>query len=230
MMFSGQQFVLNIASSIANPNIPVIAAAAGWDGASRVIVNITAPYVNAINLQSGWSFPRGIEMEISAGTLVGGNRIGLAALTAAIPVSIRNLGSINGAGGGGGTGGQSVARYQEAQPAIAGYGGAGGGGQGFDSAIALTPSGAAPGEAGTYELFSGSVFGGDVTPWAQGGTGGDGGLWGQDGGAGGYGYSGGTRSSYTDLPPQNGGPAGKAVVGNSNITWLATGTRIGAVT
>jgi hypothetical protein len=56
------------------------------------------------------------------------------------------------------------------------------------------------------------------------GVGGSGGGWGSAGSAGGA-----RASSGASAGPYSGGGAGAAVSGNSNITWIATGTRLGAI-
>lgn len=48
--------------------------------------------------------------------------------------------------------------------------------------------------------------------------------------AGGFGDVGGSYdSAYTDPFPTNGRDTGNSVIGNSFITWLATGTRLGPI-
>ena len=199
-------------------------------------MNITAPFVNRINLQSSWSFPSGLEIEIPSGTLVGGRRDGTAAeftgLTTAIPVSIRNMGTIAGVGGNGGTGAFVYFTYAGGRHGI-GYDvynvAAGGWGQGFVG-NATTPSAPEAGETGGYYEYPGPIFGGNTRPWARGGNGGVGGAWGQGGNVGGFGDVGGSfDSAYTDPFPTYGGKIGNSVIGNSFITWLATGTRLGRI-
>ena len=229
-MFRGlsAEFTLNIASDIANPNIRQLALNAGWNGTSKVKVNITAQYINTLNLLAEWSFPGGLEITISSGTLVGGVRSGGTALTASIPVSIRNLGSICGGGGQGGTGETWVVYYGSWYGY--GYGGAGGQGQGFLSPNSLTVLNAENGGGGSFSIYQGSLFGGHSAPWARGGSGGVGGNWGTAGG-GGYTDSWGGSTDYGPYWTSAGvgSPAGNSVVGNSNITWIATGTRLGPV-
>lgn len=236
MYSGGGEFVLNITSSVADPNIPALASAAGWNGSGFLKVNITAPFVNRINLQSSWSFPSGLEIEISSGTLVGGKRDGTAAeftgLTTAIPVSIRNMGTIAGVGGNGGNGAFVYFTYAGGRHGIGRdvYNVASGGlGQGFVGS-ATAPSAQTSGETGGYYEYPGAVFGGDKKPWARGGNGGVSGAWGQPGDVGGFGDAGGSfDSAYTDPYPTSGGNPGNSVIGNSFITWLATGTRLGPI-
>ena len=77
-----------------------------------------------------------------------------------------------------------------------------------------TPSSAQAGGGGLYAEYSGPLFGGDTRPWAQGGECGSGGGWGAQGVSGFYGSV---------------GAGGNSVIGNSFITWLATGTRLGPI-
>ena len=206
MYSGGGEFVLNITSNVANPNIPSLASAAGWNGSGFLKVNITAPFVNRINLQSSWSFPSGLEIEISSGTLVGGRRDGttaeLTGLTTAIPVGIRNMGTIAGVGGVGGNGAFVYFTYAGGRYGIGrdvNNVALGGSGQGFVG-DATIPSAQTSGETGGYYAYPGPVFGGDTRPWARGGNGGVGGAWGQPGVAGGFGTVGGSYDSSGSNP------------------------------
>ena len=236
MYSGGGGFVLNITSNVANPNIPALASAAGWDGSGFLKVNITASFVNRLILLSSWSFPSGLEVEISSGTLVGGRGDGsfseFSALVTAIPVSIRNMGTIAGAGGGGGLGGFTFFTYAGNTCSVGKdvfNVAAGGFGQGF-SGTSTTPMPQSSGETGGHYAYTGPLFGGDTRPWAIGGNGGNGGAWGQHGTNGGFGTVGGSyNSSGSDPFPANGGNPGNSVIGNSFITWLATGTRLGPI-
>ena len=226
--FGVLEFVLNIVSSVANPNIRQLAIDAGWNTTSKVKVNITAPLINTINLPAGTSFPGGLEIVISANTRVGGTANGGSAFITRIPVSIRNLGIMSGGGGGGGQG-QTCIVYYNQNGVAAGYGGVGGLGQGFSSSTSLSIVGPYSGESGSYQQYSGPIYGGERSPWAQGGPGGSGGSWGSSGGHGGSGSIGG---SYGPSPPYfydptPGDGAGRYIDGNSYVTWLATGTRHG---
>jgi hypothetical protein len=96
-----------------------------------------------------------------------------------------------------------------------GLGGQGGIGQGYNQ----NPVNGFPGSNGG-------------TNAGNGGTGGNGGTWGSSGGIGNVGSNG----NYTNAPTlgQSGGPtygglAGYYIVNNSNVTWVATGTRLGRV-
>lgn len=169
--------------------------------------------VKVSTLETG-SWPTGVSITlINNGGIYGkGGRGGAAfnggaeggdALTATYALSIDNQGTIAGAGGGGAgasTGFGSVGN------------GGGGGGAGYPvgagGAGSLSPN--YDGEDGTLTT-GGNGYG--ATMVATGGDGGDLATAGNGEGGGG-----------------TGGAAGKCVVGNSFITWIATGTRIGAIT
>ncbi len=139
------------------------------------------------------------------------------------PISVENNGVISGGAGGGGGGGGGKDGF------LAGLGGGGGGGwpygsgglggdygygaSGNDGSIASTNGGA--GGAGGR-----SSSGGD---FGQGGAGGTGGDIGQNG------LVGGTGAGEDFGFGGTGGDIGDAIHGNSYITWVATGTRYGAI-
>jgi len=154
------------------------------------------------------------------------------ALSVSVATTISNSGTIAGGGGGGGGGGAGVDLTAEFV-----YGHSGGGGGGGRSSAAANSSGAASGvlsgllgyrsasgAAGTVTAL-GAGGAGYVAAGYRGGNGGNGGAWGAAGSTGG---------SASGFPSVNGtglagGSAGAAVSGNSNITWVATGTRLGAI-
>ena len=155
------------------------------------------------------------------------------ALTISVPVSIRNNGTIaGGGGGGGGGGGYASPAGTPKDPAWLKYsGGGGGGGQssstnssGGAAGPSLYQSGGAGG-TGTFSAAGASGYGGtggvnnNFPPHNIGGAGGG---WGSAGSAG---------SRYFTLtsakPGGGGGGAGPATSGQANVTWLATGTRLG---
>lgn len=218
---AGGVVTLTISSNVANPNIRSLALAAGWDGASAVIVNITATLINT--LQFTTSFPGGLTLNISASTRVGGVTGGGAAISTTVPISINNLGIISGGGGYGGNGQGTWSDYTLPATALTrswGDAGLGGAGQGFSNSSSLTIIGASSGTAGGYASAG--------SGWAQGGNGGGGGAWGSPGAAGSYGsWSGVQGGEWTSL--SGGGAGGLAVSGNSNVTWVATGTRVGGL-
>ena len=138
------------------------------------------------------------------------------ALLADYPVSIDNSSGVIAGGGGGGGQGSS-----DSSPGGTAAGGGGGGG---------SPNGAGgvsvygSGNNGTAGTPSAGGIGGAATGPVGGlysGAGGDGGYYGQPGDSG-------TTGTYG--AGGAGGAAGDCINGNSNITWIATGTRHGAIT
>jgi hypothetical protein len=149
------------------------------------------------------------------------------ALVANRNISIDNsLGVIGGGGGGGGYGSTGYYEYP-ANKWNYDYGGAGGGGAGYYGGgggpyRAGSPSGGNPGGGGS--LTSGGGGGGNAQGRA--GSGGSGGSLGNYGGSGSnYVISGANYYYYASA----GGPPGAAVLGNSNITWINTGSRLGGI-
>jgi hypothetical protein len=105
--------------------------------------------------------------------------------------------------------------YTATEYTSGGLGGQGGIGQGYNQ----NPVNGFPGSNGG-------------TNAGNGGTGGNGGTWGSSGGTGNVGSNG----NYTSAPtlgqsggPTSGGLAGFYIVNNSNVTWIANGTRLGRV-
>lgn len=151
------------------------------------------------------------------------------ALNIATPTKITNNGTIAGGGGGGGGGGGSYFGRDKGQDDSIG-GGGGGGGAGFN------PGGGGaggvgrgqennytgrPGSPGTLTAGgAGGATGGGGTPDPV-GFGGNGGALGAVGRAGVNGQRGNNGSA--------GGSAGYYLKGSTYVTWLATGTRTGAV-
>jgi len=198
------------------------AIAAGWDGVTPLdaIVTVSSGIVLSANSTSlygfdtGTGFPAGTTLKLimpgyvcgmggagGAGYTAGSN--GGPALRAQYAISIDAAGGVIGGGGGGGGGGES--------------GGGGGGRSGRTDA--------AGGDGGASGTFSSGGSGGGGDGGAGGTTGpGGNGLWRGGGGGGGWGASGGNTDYYA------GGTGGAAVVGNSYITWINTGTRYGAIT
>lgn len=151
------------------------------------------------------------------------------ALSVARAVAITNNGTVAGGGGGGGGGGGSYfGRNAKSDDNIAGGGGGGGAGAvagsggagGFAAGQENNYNGRAGG-AGTLTAGGGggsTSGGGYGAPTSYGGAGGSPGVAGAAGVSGQRGTSGGA-----------GGAAGFYAVGNSNITWTVTGTRLGQV-
>jgi hypothetical protein len=180
-----------------------------------------------------------------AGNIASGGSGG-PALRAQQAITIVNNGTIGGGGGAGGYGGgayysQSVTNEYgtQSQTTYSG-GGGGGGGAGY-----IVGSGGAPYYTGTSEGIQVWEQPGAVGTLTAGGNGGIyggrymtingvGGPYGGYGGAGGgLGVAGATGNPYSNssyyYSPAAGGAAGAAVIGNSNITWATTGTRLGGI-
>lgn len=219
--------------------------------ASGVILSANSTAVYAGDVDTSWAAGDTVRIN-NSGTIVGmggaggagglltNNLSGYAgengggAFRAQRSVSVSNTGTL--AGGGGGGGGGAAARDTSPGETTATTGGGGGGG-GRSSAAANSAGGAAgfqggqvplAGNPGTFSAAGSGGAGGISTPGvtqAYGGAGGAGGGWGAAGTAG--------QNATNDLLTTTGGAggaAGAAVVGNSNITWIATGTRLGAIT
>lgn len=158
----------------------------------------------------------------AAGTAGGG------ALSVSTAITITNNGTIAGGGGGGGGGGGHWESVTSGDSSYTNAFGGGGGGGGRSSAAANSSGGA----GGTASGSNGSIInggaGGTGTVSANGaggtrsgsaGLGGAGGGWGASGASGGAGLGGAGA----------GAGAGYAVSGNGNVSWAATGTRLGAI-
>lgn len=232
------QFAFTIAANQVNANLRSLALAAGWNGTSKVVATINSGvwvYSNSTGtpaLTVSGSFPGGAEI-INNGNIVGmggaggngantlsaGGAGGTALSVVSVTTAVRNNATI--AGGGGGGGGSAGYNDCSSDPktgavycSFSGGGGGGGGRSGLtNSSGGLRGSGSYNGNAGAAGTSSGPGLGG--LAWA-GWRGGSGGAWGS---AGAVGASGGA----------SGGAGGAAVTGNSNITWLATGTRLGGI-
>lgn len=127
------------------------------------------------------------------------------------PVTIQNNSVIAGGGGGGGAGGGYTP-----DKGPAGWGGGGGGGAGFNGGNG--GGGGYPGGAGTSSSGgSGGFVPGGLAPGGSGG------------GRGSVGNPGSPISGANPRPGGPGGSAGSYLVGNSFVTWSATGTRQGPV-
>lgn len=240
----GGSFLFNatISANTSNYNLKSAAIAAGWDQVAplnaTVTVNsgVTVGSTSTANpgFDTGLTFPAGsILALINNGYIVGrggngartagagsnnasypelpGDPGGLA-LKAQAAISVTNNGTIGGGGGGGGDGGAN-------NPAVSdSIAGGGGGGAGSD-----------PGYRNAGGPYGGGGPGNNVATLTTGAVGqsasdgGTGGTGGNLGAAGGTGASGNWHSGAV------GGSAGAAVNGNSNITWVATGTRLGAI-
>lgn len=168
------------------------------------------------------------------------------ALSAQVAISINNAGTIGGGGGGGGAGRSSWVLRTECFTQYNNQGGGGGGGG--RSGAAANSSGGSQGTAisggscgVSYVLWTG-LAGNAGTSSAAGtgglggyersggpsgsGRGGTGGGWGAAGSTGNANYQGGGFAG-----PTSGGGGGNCTTSgsNANITWIATGTRLGTI-
>ena len=222
-------FTLNIATSVANPDVHALAVAAGWNTTQPLVVNFNCPYVNTLRLDGSKLFAMGLTINIASGCFVGGVINGGTAIYARVPVTINNSGTIAGGGGKGGKGQSTYFRYLSGSSSYyTGDGGVGGNGQGFASTSATSVTAAQAGGVGTKVTYSGDTIG--TPPWAEGGPGGAGGAWGVAGSSGNPGTYGGNYSDAGEWSPAAvGSAAGLYIDGNSFVTWEALGTRLGAV-
>lgn len=242
----GFNATLTIASDTLNYNIYSQAIGAGWDGVLPINLTInvnSGVYVGSSSISTAamynsGAFPTGSKITINnSGYIVGrggdgnsGNGSGALFINnPGVSVFVNNTGTIGGGGGGGSVG----TGYYPGNGFNAG-GGGGGGGQGYagGNGGAYNPS-ANPagwpysnGAYGTNGTKTGAGSGGgggyttlgyapktNVPSYGYGGTGAVGGTLGNNGGSAG----------------NSGGAAGYAVSGNPYITWISTGTRLGAI-
>lgn len=243
-------FSFTISSNQTNANLRTLAITAGWNQSSALVATISSGVYISSNstgtpaLTVSGSFPGGVSLT-NNGYIVGmggnggtgagqygagsGGAAGGLALSVSAAISITNNNTIAGGGGGGGGGAR---RYEDS------YWCGGGGGGGRSSAAANTSGGsrgttalepgtaAVNGTGGTVSTAGGGGSGAkNNRNLAVGGNGGGGGGWGSVGGGGGSGLAG-VGSPYGG---GGGGSGGGAVSGNSNITWVATGTRLGSI-
>ena len=253
-------FAFTISSNQTNANLRTLAVNAGWNQSSAVQATVASGvYIYSTStgtpgLTINGSFPGGVTL-INNGLIIGmggsggtGGQItnfpnanplagsagsaGGLALSVAVAVSINNLGTIGGGGGGGGGGqGASFSFGKNFFPALGGGGGGGAGGNGGAGGSGGSGGGwgygnASPGAAGTLTGAGGGGAGLSGFGFV-GGTGGSGGSYGTAGATGGNATAG---TANWRVGPYGGGSGGGAVSGNSNITWVAFGTRLGAIT
>jgi len=235
-------FPVPITSNQNNINLRTLALSLGWDGVSQVQLTIdsgvtvssTSASTAALVIDGVW--PNGVTLinngiiqgkggtgglgGSGSGGAGGAGQAGGTALSVSSAASVNNANTLAGGGGGGGGGAQTAV--------LGGAGGGGGGGASFGAggprgSTRAGPNGASNGNAGTATAGgSGGTGAGDGRPRTAGGNGGSGGALGTAG-------STGTRSADGTYAGYAGGAAGYAVVGNSNITWIATGTRTGPI-
>jgi hypothetical protein len=246
------QFAFAISSNQTNANLRTLAVNAGWNQSSKVVATINSGIYVSSNttgtpgLTVNGSFPGGVEL-VNNGFIVGmggyGGTGGIVATTApgasaqggglalsvAIAVTLTNNGTIAGGGGGGGGSATYVYSYSEGKYTYTAYycGGGGGGGRSGQTNSAGGAGGSqspyGTGQSGFPGTSSASGSGGYSSAGAGSPTGGSGGNWGTGGNLGYY-------SSLYTYQRGSAGAGGGAISGNANITYLATGTRLGAIT
>lgn len=220
LLGSGFRFSPVISTVVVNFNLRAAAIAAGWDQVSPLKAIVTVASTGVVGSAStggyafdtGAGFPAGSDLKlINTGYIVGAGGNGAWAY---YPASAGFAGgpalraqypivitNTGVIGGGGGGGG-----YGQVDGAHAGYAGGG--------------AGCVPGAGGVYS--DGGTMNNPGT-LAAGGPGYQGG-----GSGGALGANGGSGSNFGSQS-RAGGAAGAAVVGNANVTWVATGTRYGSV-
>lgn len=217
-------FIFNLTSS--DTNLRTAAISAGWDG-SIYVEAIVPSGVDVVHgtgstgLTVDGSFPAGVKLSIKSGAAIGGGSgsyaiqgvgasngnpggAGGTALVASVAVTVDNLGTIGGGGGGGGSGAGAL------RPDLVPL-------QGGASGVGATVNSAAGGPTGGDVGYGGTYAGAGQSGGAVGSSGTNGGSsvsWDVYPG----GYSGGA-----------GGAGGNSITGNSNITWINTGTRTGTI-
>lgn len=235
-------FSASISSNQTDLNLRSWALSNGWNGTVAATITINSGVIisgsvegnstAALTIDGSW--PGGVTL-VNNGVIVGrggtgGNGrgatvgtaggIGGTALTASVAVSINNTGTI--AGGGGGGGGAGYLLPPGGDDTTAYNNGCGGGGGASSNTIAAGGTG---GTTGVYFVVGNPGGSGTYNSAGAGGTkighksGGNGGTWGASGAAG----ENGTTTGYA------GGGGGRSINGNSNITWIATGTRLGTI-
>lgn len=227
-----------------NYNLRAAAIAAGWNQIKPVRATVTirtgvvvgASATSTYAFDTGAPFPAGSTLAlinrgfiIGMGGAGGSGGVGVSdtsweeghpglaggpALRAQYAITVTNNGTIGGGGGGGGGGGSG-------DEGMVSGGGGGGGRSGRTNAA----GGWNGGGAGTFSSGGGGAAGGCADAgggqcWDNSGSGGSGGAWGSPGA---------TAPVDGDLPGAAGGPGGVAVIGNANVTWAVTGTRLGAL-
>jgi len=239
-----------ISSDVTNWVLYSQALAAGWDGVTPLdaIVTVASGIVLSANSTSvygfdtGSGFPVGTSLKLimpgyvcGMGGMGGNGAVGSPtagsaggpALCAQHAITIDATGGVIAGGGGGGGG---------AAGSAAGGGGGGrsgrtgpAGGSKYGTVGDSVAGSFSSGGAGGYGA-SGTGGGGVGGTTSTGGTGPAGDTIAGGGGGGGWGAAGGNGGRIGGGSGASGGPGGAAVVGNSYITWINTGTRYGAIT
>jgi hypothetical protein len=231
------EYAFTISSNQTNANLRTLAVNAGWDQSTKVAatigsgVQISSTRTGTPALTVNGSFPGGVSL-INTGVIVGkggggGNgrdqgqpgsggagSSGGTGLAVSVALTVTNAsGTISGGGGGGGGGGGIVICC-----VFAAGGGGGGGGNGFG----------AGGSGGNNEGVPGST-GGQLSGGGGGGGGPSGGSGGSNAASGASGSGGRMFDGGPPVPGGSGGSGGAAITGNSNITYVSTGTRYGSI-
>lgn len=231
-------FTFNLTTS-SNVDFRTAALAAGWNGTATLKGTllsgntISSSSTGSYALTISGSFPGGVTF-INNGKVIGRGGDGGSASATALPgsaggaggnaiyvtvaTSIDNTSGLIYGGGGGGGGGGRGSGYNKGGAGSAG----GGGGGGIGVSAAGTTAGSFPGTngtAGTLTSAGSGGAGGNNTFSGAGGSGGAGGTYGTAG----------TAGQSVATAGGAGGTAGYYLQGNTNITWIATGTRAGLV-
>jgi hypothetical protein len=253
-------FANTISSNQNNLSLRDYMLANGWNGSSAAAitvasgVTISATSTGSYAMTISGSFPGGLTL-INNGAIqgmggAGGNggtftfvnnvigstnqdpgAAGGPGLLVQSAVSINNAGRIAG-GGGGGAGGQVLLNVKGDN--WVGGGGGGGqsgntnssGGAGGVNAVSVPPENGGSGTISSAGAGGRGVINATTPPTystdPNRGQAAAGGSWGASGGS--------TVIAGSTPATASGGAGGAAIAGNSNITWIATGTRLGAIT
>lgn len=237
-------FQFAITTNTANVDLRSAAVSAGWDQNSKVVATINSGVTVFSNSTGSYAmtvsgqFPGGVEL-INNGTILGRGGAGGAstlnggnggpALLVQSAITINNSSGRIAGGGGGGGGGASYTYCSYFDEGLCysyatetGPGGGGGIGNGSGG------SGGSWGSAGSAGTLTAAGSGGSPGGGGQANYVGPGGAGGTYGSAGGNGCNG-SYGGGCGVPSGLGGAGGSAVVGNSNITWSATGIRNGSI-
>jgi len=247
-------FSFTISADTANVNLRTAAVAAGWNQVLPVVATIgagvniysTSTATSALTIDGTWA--GGVTL-VNNGNIVGkggaggdggtsdlnnpptatngtNGSAGGKALAVTVAVSINNSSGVIGGGGGGGGGGAGVATGGSggASSVINPTGGSStNGGTGGTSTYT---AGGSSGTSGSASINNNGVINSGYAS-CDGGSGGAGGTLGTVGNSG---NSTGSNPTERDgATGGSGGAAGACLTGNSNITWIATGTRYGTI-
>lgn len=228
MVVSGSSgVVIEFSGLTINPDLYSLAYAKGYRGTGPVIVRVLAGAdLGALVISN--SFPDFAVYIVNNGRIggLGGSRNsrGGTGIYTRRKITITNNSTMFGGGGGGGDGGDAtICAYSSCSVGRGGGGGVGGGYVLVSSVYQYQQTGGI-GNQGSNDSIPGVNA-------ASGGRGGDGGAIGLAGQSGSSGSTSGTSEpgSPSYSTPGTGGPAGYYVDGNSFVTWLVTGTRLGNV-